>query len=145
MNRGNFGYFAIVRKEKLSQHQCWPLAQTGPLICKFTNCGLKVLICGFANRFLTANICGFAVKKLKSTSNSQIKNIAWIVSLQFPKLYVFTIQRIDRFAWMYMYKVQHPLQSSSSALKRLFSMDAASLTAKWVNLTRQEASNGLFF
>ena len=42
-----------------------------------------------------------------------------------------------------IYKVQHPLQSSS-AVERLFSMSAASLAAKWVSLMRQEASNRLF-
>ena len=51
--------------------------------------------------FLTANFCGFTVKTLKSTANSQINNIAGIVFLQIPKIYVFTIPCIDRFRWMY--------------------------------------------
>ena len=97
------------------------------------NCGLKVLICGFANGFLIANICGFPVKKFKSTASPQSNNIAGIVSLQFPKKIRFYSSRC-RQIWVDVF-IKHIPLPISPAVKRLFSMGAAILTAKRPSLT----------
>ena len=70
-----------------------------PQIRKLQTQGFGLRICKPISHRKHLRICG---KKLKFTANPQINNIAEIVSLLFPKKYVFTIHCIDRFGWMYL-------------------------------------------
>ena len=94
-----------------------------PQIRKFPTQGFGLRI---ANRVFTANICGFAVKELKSTANQQHRWDRFFAIFKVIRFYDSMYRQI----WVDVFiKYNTPLQSYY-AVEQLFSMGAASLTAK---------------
>ena len=81
-----------------AEKQCWALPQTGQLIRKLRTQGFGLQICEPISYRKHLRLRG---KKIEIYSKSAKSTTLFGSFLQFPKKYVFTIQCIDRFGWMY--------------------------------------------
>ena len=93
----------------------------------------QVLIFGFANRFLIKNIFGFTVKKLKIYRKFAKQQHRWNRFFAISKKKTFLRCNVSIYFRGCNYIVQHPLPSFV-AVKQLFSMGAAILSAKRASL-----------
>ena len=85
----------------------------------------------------------FAVKKLKSTSNTQINNITGIV-FAISKKKIRFFDSMYRQIWVDVFLKYNTLSPSSSDVKQLFPRGAAIFTAKWFGLRSRNFQRPIF-